>query len=45
MLKEMIKYKNSVYEMYGDRNKRVVIENFLKGQREKTKRTKKDVKF
>lgn len=45
MLKQMIKYKDPAYEAYRDRNKAGTIENFMKMQKEKAKKTKRDIFF
>ena len=45
MLKLMIKYKDPAYETYRDRNKKDVISNFMKLQKEKAKNTGKNILF
>ena len=45
MLTLMIQYKDPAYEAYRDRNKKDVISNFMKLQKEKAKNTGKNVLF
>jgi N-sulfoglucosamine sulfohydrolase len=45
MLKLMIKYKDPAYEAYRDRNKKDVITDFMKRQKEKAKNTGKNILF
>ena len=45
MLKLMIQYKDPAHEAYRDRNKKDVISNFMKQQKEKAKNTGKNVLF
>jgi hypothetical protein len=45
MLKLMIKYKDPAYETYRDRNKKDVISDFMKLQKEKAKNTGKNILF
>lgn len=45
MLRLMIKYKDPAYEPYRDRNKKDVVSNFMKLQKEKAKNTGKNILF
>ena len=45
MLKLMIEYKDPAYETYRDRNKKNVISDFMKLQKEKAKNTGKNILF
>jgi hypothetical protein len=41
----MIKYKDPAYETYRDRNKKDVVSDFMKQQKEKAKKTGNNILF